>query len=295
MRSGLWLAVVGMMLACSRPSARDSADKGPKSSEEPGATSSANPEWGQDSAASTEGATKGTKMEPSLPEDLNEAISAIATDPIQVIGMGEKSFQPYVVTGLARRLITADEPEVTQRLAAEARAKSADRVYRLVMLHILALRDDPKVDQHLIDALQDPALRAISAFSLGRIGYKVSWLPSSSAAESLRNPSGVAGPGQRAWTAAMLSRLRSLVRRFRGFSSAITTTSTEARSTRSPRPRARRSCVHRFRPRERTRHVSDSLAAFAATAWITSSATMPLIPINRAFPAIAVAGSRSVI
>ena len=105
-----------------------------------------------------------------LSDELEEELTAIRADPGESVGFGEKAFTPYE-PNVARGLISADDPAVTERLLAEARAAD-DRVLGLALLHVLGKRSDPTVDAALIAALGDPELRPAAAYLLGRRGYK---------------------------------------------------------------------------------------------------------------------------
>jgi hypothetical protein len=107
---------------------------------------------------------------PDLREILQAELDAIRADPAESVGFGEKAFLPYE-PNVAHALITCDDPEVTAMLRGEA-AGGGDRVYRLAVLHVLGKRSDPTVDPALIEALEDPELRATAAYLLGREGFK---------------------------------------------------------------------------------------------------------------------------
>lgn len=107
---------------------------------------------------------------PQLPDDLEAELEAIRADPGESVGFGEKAFIPYE-PNVAHFLITSDDPAVTERLLAEATGDS-DRVFRIAVLHVLGKRSDPTVDDALMTTLDDPELRATSAYLLGRPGYK---------------------------------------------------------------------------------------------------------------------------
>ena len=107
---------------------------------------------------------------PQLPDDLEAELEAIRADPGESVGFGEKAFIPYE-PNVAHFLITSDDPAVTERLLAEATG-DGDRVFRLAVLHVLGKRSDPAVDAALMTTLDDPELRATSAYLLGRPGYK---------------------------------------------------------------------------------------------------------------------------
>jgi hypothetical protein len=107
---------------------------------------------------------------PRLPDDLEAELEAIRADPGESVGFGEKAFIPYE-PNVAYFLITSDDPAVTERLLAEATG-DGDRVFRLAVLHVLGKRSDQTVDAALMTTLDDPELRATSAYLLGRAGYK---------------------------------------------------------------------------------------------------------------------------
>ena len=108
--------------------------------------------------------------EPRLPDDLEAELDAIRADPGESVGFGEKAFLPYE-PNVAHWLVTSDDPAVTERLLAEATG-DRDRVFRLAVLQVLGKRSDPTVDAALLTTLEDPELRATSAYLLGRPGYK---------------------------------------------------------------------------------------------------------------------------
>jgi hypothetical protein len=110
------------------------------------------------------------RREPPLPEELEAELEAIRADPGESVGFGEKAFIPYE-PNVARWLVTSDDPAVTERLLAEATG-DRDRVFRLAVLQVLGKRSDPAVDAALMTTLEDPELRATSAYLLGRPGYK---------------------------------------------------------------------------------------------------------------------------
>lgn len=105
----------------------------------------------------------------ALSAALEAELLAIRADPAESVGFGEKSYIPYEPNS-ARFLISSDEPEVTQRLLSEI--DGAERVHRLALLHVLGKRSDGSVDGALLQTLEDPELRATSAYLLGRPGYK---------------------------------------------------------------------------------------------------------------------------
>jgi HEAT repeat protein len=109
-------------------------------------------------------------MQPQLLDALEAELAAIRADPGESVGFGEKSYVPYE-PNVAHGLITISDPEVTEMLRSELDG-SDDRVYRLALLHVLGKRSDERVDDALIEALDDPELRATSAYLLGRPGFK---------------------------------------------------------------------------------------------------------------------------
>lgn len=109
------------------------------------------------------------ELEPRLPEALEAELDAIRADPRESVGFGFKSYLPYE-PNVAHFLITFDDPAVTERLLAEM--SGADRIYRLALLHVLGKRADHTVDGALLTTLEDPELRATSAYLLGRPGFK---------------------------------------------------------------------------------------------------------------------------
>jgi hypothetical protein len=108
-------------------------------------------------------------MKPDLPPALEEELAAIAADPGASVGYGLKAFLPYYPNA-AKFLISYDDPAVTERLMAEM--DGASRVHKLALLQVLGRRSDPTVDDALLKTLEDPELRATSAYLLGRPGYK---------------------------------------------------------------------------------------------------------------------------
>jgi hypothetical protein len=109
-------------------------------------------------------------MKPQLLDVLEGELEAIRADPGESVGFGEKSYLPYE-PNVAHWLISSPDAEVTERLLAEVRG-SSDRVYRLAVLHVLGRRADASVDAALLATLEDPELRATSAYLLGRAGFK---------------------------------------------------------------------------------------------------------------------------
>lgn len=109
-------------------------------------------------------------MEPRLLDALEAELDSIRADPGESVGFGEKAYAPYE-PNVAHFLIARDDPAVTERLLAEIRG-SDDRLYRLALLHVLGKRADPTVDAALLATLDDPDLRATSAYLLGRAGFK---------------------------------------------------------------------------------------------------------------------------
>jgi hypothetical protein len=114
--------------------------------------------------------TQPPAMQPELLDALEAELAAIRANPGESVGFGEKSYVPYE-PNVAHGLITISDPEVTERLRTELDG-SDDRVYRLALLHVLGKRSDATVDDVLIGALEDPELRATSAYLLGRPGFK---------------------------------------------------------------------------------------------------------------------------
>jgi hypothetical protein len=108
-------------------------------------------------------------LAPKLPDALEKELQAIEADPQSSVGYGEKVFTPYEPNE-AHFLISYDDPAVTQRLLAEM--EGADRVKKLALLQVIGKRTDPTVDDALLSTLEDPELRATSAYLLGRPGFK---------------------------------------------------------------------------------------------------------------------------
>ena len=106
---------------------------------------------------------------PRLPDALEKELAAIEANPKGSVGYGEKTFTPYEPNE-ARFLISYDDPSVTRRLVADM--DGADRVTKLALLHVIGKRSDATVDPALLHALEDPDLRATSAYLLGRPGFK---------------------------------------------------------------------------------------------------------------------------
>jgi hypothetical protein len=109
-------------------------------------------------------------MQPELTGVLEDELAAIRADPGESVGFGEKTYIPYE-PNVAHFLISSSDPEVTERLLAEVK-ESDDRVYRLALLHVIGKRADDTVDAALLRTLEDPELRATSAYLLGRAGFK---------------------------------------------------------------------------------------------------------------------------
>jgi hypothetical protein len=114
--------------------------------------------------------TDSTAMEPELVKALEDEVAAIRADPGESVGFGEKSYIPYE-PNVAHGLISVDDVGVTEMLREEIEF-AGDRVYKLALLHVVGKRSDAHVDDVLIDALEDPELRATSAYLLGRPGFK---------------------------------------------------------------------------------------------------------------------------
>jgi hypothetical protein len=108
-------------------------------------------------------------LTPRLPEALEAELDRIRSEPRRSIGQGEKVWLPYEPT-VARLLVSVDDPAVTERLQAEM--AHADRVTRLALLQVIGRRADDRVDGVLLEALEDPELRATAAYLLGRAGDK---------------------------------------------------------------------------------------------------------------------------
>jgi hypothetical protein len=106
---------------------------------------------------------------PELPPTLETELEQIRANPAGSVGYGEKTFIPYE-PNVAHFLVSYPDPAVTQRLVAEM--DSADRVLRLALLQVIGKREDDTVDDALLATLEDPELRATSAYLLGRPGFK---------------------------------------------------------------------------------------------------------------------------
>ena len=106
-----------------------------------------------------------------LPPPLEAEIAAILADPLDAVGFGEKGFLPYELRK-GHELVRNPDPAVTARLLGEALDPQNDRVARLAMLQVLALREDPAADAALVAALADPTLRPLASYLLARIGFK---------------------------------------------------------------------------------------------------------------------------
>jgi hypothetical protein len=109
-------------------------------------------------------------MTPPLAPALEAELATVRAAPLEAIGWGEKAYRPYEPT-TGESLIGSSDPEVTARLAAEARG-GGDRAYRLAVVHLLGMRADPGVDAALIALLADRELVATAAYLLGRAGFK---------------------------------------------------------------------------------------------------------------------------
>jgi hypothetical protein len=106
-----------------------------------------------------------------LPAALEADLAKVRQAPLAAVGFGEKAYSPYeLVEG--QPLVSDPGPDIVPRLQAEALDRRNDRVFRLVMLQILALRREPAVDAALLAALADPVLRPLAAYFLGRPGFK---------------------------------------------------------------------------------------------------------------------------
>jgi hypothetical protein len=106
-----------------------------------------------------------------LDTQLESEIARIHADPLAIVGFGGKSFMPYELAG-GIGLVTSVDRRVTPRLLADARNPQVTRTARLALLHVMAFREDPDVDRALIACLDDPELRGLAAFLIGRIGFK---------------------------------------------------------------------------------------------------------------------------
>jgi hypothetical protein len=109
-------------------------------------------------------------MTPVMAPALEAELSAIRKAPGESVGFGLKAYLPYE-PNQGDALIGSSDPEVTPRLLAEA-LHGGDRVYRLAVLHVLGKRASADVDAALLQALEDPELRATAAYLLGRAGSK---------------------------------------------------------------------------------------------------------------------------
>jgi hypothetical protein len=113
---------------------------------------------------------KADAMKPALAPALEAELQAIRKDPAESIGYGAKVYRPYE-PNTGESLIGSDDPAVTTRLLAEAKG-GGDRVYRLVMVHLLGMRAEASVDAALIKLLGDHEVSATAAYLLGRAGFK---------------------------------------------------------------------------------------------------------------------------
>ncbi len=115
------------------------------------------------------GATAVSKA--TLSAELEAELAEIRRDPLDAVGFGEKAFLPYELRK-GDGLVRSRDGLVTTRLAAEAANANNDHVFRLVMLQVLAYRDDPAVDAALASAAGDPRIGGLAIYLLGRIGFK---------------------------------------------------------------------------------------------------------------------------
>ena len=107
----------------------------------------------------------------ALSAELEAELAAIRRDPLDAVGFGEKAFLPYELRK-GEGLVRSRDAAVTARLAAEAGDTTNDRVFRLVMLQVMAYRDDPAVDPALASAVDDPVIGGLASYLVGRIGFK---------------------------------------------------------------------------------------------------------------------------
>ena len=82
------------------------------------------------------------------------------------IGEGGRDWYPYMIRPELREL-GAGVPELAALLGEER-----DPSWREVLLFLLAAADDPRADDVLIEALDDPALRPRALYLLGAIGTR---------------------------------------------------------------------------------------------------------------------------
>jgi len=106
-----------------------------------------------------------------LSTELEAELAAIRRDPLDAVGFGEKAFLPYELRK-GEGLVRSRDAVVTARLASEASDTTNDRVFRLVMLQVMAYRDDPAVDPALAGAVGDPVIGGLASYLVGRIGFK---------------------------------------------------------------------------------------------------------------------------
>ncbi len=107
----------------------------------------------------------------TLSAELEAELAEIRRDPLDAVGFGEKAFLPYELRK-GDGLVRSRDAAVTTRLTAEAGDPTNDRVFRLVMLQVMAYRDDPAVDPALASAVGDPVLGGLASYLVGRIGFK---------------------------------------------------------------------------------------------------------------------------
>jgi hypothetical protein len=106
-----------------------------------------------------------------LPAALEAELVTVRRAPIAALGFSEKAYSPYeLVEG--QQLVSDPSAQIVPRLLAEALDTRNDRVFRLVMLQVMALRGDTTVDTALMAAFGDPVLRPLAAYFLGRAGFE---------------------------------------------------------------------------------------------------------------------------
>jgi hypothetical protein len=115
--------------------------------------------------------TSTQNLEPRLDKHLEAQLDTVRHDPIKAIGFGDKAWLPYYLN-TAEDLVSDGDSQISARLYAEASRTDNALSFRLAALQLLGWRSDPGVDSLLIASLADSALRPLSAFLLGRIGYK---------------------------------------------------------------------------------------------------------------------------
>lgn len=111
------------------------------------------------------------KQNQRLNDSLERELARLRTDPMSVVGFGRKAYMPYHISNV-EGLVGNSNPRVTQVLHSDALNPEYEMAQRLAAMHIMSQRDDPEVDDALLDCLGIPALRATAAYLLGRIGGK---------------------------------------------------------------------------------------------------------------------------